>query len=230
MRNIYSLWIASIFLLVACEKEEIRMWDAGNYVQFTEEYKDSLTYSFFFYGTQEEIDVPLNVKLVGLPLAEDAVISFRVNQELTTAEPDSYQLEEEPVFRKDRLEDTAHLLLKKTALLDTKEVRLVIDIMENEVLKPGQSQYTRKVIRFSSLVSQPLWWDEVVEESLLGEYSEKKFRLFMEVTGVGDLTGYSESERWSLARKFKYYLIEQEDKGQPVQNEDGSYMTVPVIG
>lgn len=100
-------------------------------------------------------------------------------------------------------------MLKKTALLDTKEVRLVIDIVENDVLKPGQNIYTRKVVRFSSLISQPLWWDDVVTESLLGKYTETKFRLFMEVTGVGDLTELSESERWSLARQFKYYLIKK---------------------
>lgn len=50
MKKIYSLLIATFFLLVACEKDEIRIWDSGNYVQFVEEYKDSLTYSFFFYG------------------------------------------------------------------------------------------------------------------------------------------------------------------------------------
>lgn len=230
MRKIYSLLIASIFLLVACEKDEIQIWDSGNYVQFTEEYKDSLTYSFFFYGTQEEIKVPLNMRLIGLPLASDAYVSLVANETLTTAKPDSYKLETEAAFKKDVLESTTYLLLKKTALLDTEEVRLVIDIVGNEVLKPGQSIYTRKVIRFSSLVSKPLWWDDVVEESLLGEYTETKFRLFMEVTGVGDLTDYSESERWSMARKFKYYLIEKEDEGHPVQDEDGSYMTVPVIG
>ncbi|MCS2559943.1 hypothetical protein NXY46_00975 [Bacteroides ovatus] len=47
MKKIYSLLIATFFLLVACEKDEIQMWDSGNYVQFMEEYKDSLTYSFF---------------------------------------------------------------------------------------------------------------------------------------------------------------------------------------
>ena len=64
MKKIYSLLIATFFLLVACEKDEIQMWDSGNYVQFMEEYKDSLTYSFFFYGTQEEIKVPLNIRLI----------------------------------------------------------------------------------------------------------------------------------------------------------------------
>ena len=82
MKKIYSLLIATFFLLVACEKDEIQMWDSGNYVQFMEEYKDSLTYSFFFYGTQEEIKVPLNIRLIGLPLANDAYVSLRVNKEL----------------------------------------------------------------------------------------------------------------------------------------------------
>lgn len=229
MKKIYFL-IMTVLLLAACQKDEIQMWESGNYVQFEEAYADSLTYSFFFYGNQTEIKVPLNMRLIGLPLAEDTHVSLSINQALTTAEADSYQLAPEIVFRKGVLEDTSYLLLKKTTLLDTKEVRLVVDIVENEILHPGQSIYTRKVIRFSSLVSQPLWWDDVVEGSLLGEYTEKKFRLFMEVTGVGDLTDYSESERWSLARKFKYYLIEKFDEGTPVKEADGSDMEVPVLG
>ena len=115
------------------------------------------------------------------------------------------------VFRKDVLEETGYFLLKKTALLDTKEVRLVIDIVENDVLKPGQNIYTRKVVRFSSLISPPLWWDDVVVESLLGKYTETKFRLFMEVTGVGDLTDLSESERT---------LASPQDNSRPYSSED----------
>lgn len=52
----------------------------------------------------------------------------------------------------------------------------------------------------------------------------------MQVTGVGELKDLSESERWSLARKFKNYLIEKADEGNPVKDEDGSDMTVPVVG
>lgn len=230
MKKIYSLLIASIFLLVACEKDEIQVWDSGHYVQFTEAYADSLTYSFFFYGTQEEIKIPLNMRLIGLPLTSDGIVNLSINPELTTAKADSYDLESKVTFRKDVLEDETFLILKKTALLDTREVRLVIDIIGNEELQPGQSIYTRKVIRFSSLISKPLWWNDVVEESLLGKYTEKKFRLFMQVTGVGELKDLSESERWSLARKFKNYLIEKADEGNPVKDEDGSDMTVPVVG
>lgn len=104
------------------------------------------------------------------------------------------------------------IFVEENGIVGYKEVRLVIDIVENDVLKPGQNIYTRKVVRFSSLISPPLWWDDVVVESLLGKYTETKFRLFMEVTGVGDLTDLSESERWSLARQFKYYLIEKKTR------------------
>lgn len=40
------------------------------------------------------------MRLIGLPLANDAYVSLRVNKELTTAEPDSYELENEMVFGK----------------------------------------------------------------------------------------------------------------------------------
>ena len=45
MKKIYSLLIATFFLLVACEKDEIQMWDSGNYVQFMEEYKGTSQYA-----------------------------------------------------------------------------------------------------------------------------------------------------------------------------------------
>ena len=51
----------------------------------------------------------------------------------------------------------------------------------------------------------------------------------MEITGVGDLTGLDENRIRSLAVQFKYKLIEEAEKGNIIQDENGPmYKTVSV--
>ena len=95
---------------------------------------------------------------------------------------------------------------------------------------PGQYEYTQNIIRFSDIIAPPEWWSQEIVDSYLGVYTEKKFRLFMKVTGVGDLSDLSSDDIWYLSRSFKYYLLEMEEAGTPVVDEDGNNMSVPVIG
>lgn len=59
-----------------------------------------------------------------------------------------------------------------------------------------------------------------------------KFRKFMEVTKVGDLTDYNYDERRALALEFKNELIRLSEIGDPCYDEDNSLMlsSVPVLG
>ncbi len=94
----------------------------------------------------------------------------------------------------------------------------------------GPFEFRFANIIFSDMVSKPSWWDDDVTDFYLGEYSEKKFKLFMEVTKVGDLSDSNESEIRSYAIIFKYYLIKEKEEGRTVYEEDGSEMNVSVIG
>src|SRR5690606_18110983 len=113
-----------------------------------------------------------------------------------------------------------------------KEVKLAFFIKNTDKVKSGQHEYSYHVIKFSDKVAKPVWWDANMDRLYLGIYSETKYRKFMEVTGVGDITTYSDSERRIIMLKFKYYLIEMKDKGTPVLLDDGSDMlaSVPLIG
>ena len=89
--------------------------------------------------------------------------------------------------------------------------------------------YRKKIIRFSALKSRPLWWNDKITDEYLGPYTEKKLDVFMEITGVGDLTGLDENRIRSLAVQFKYKLIEEAEKGNIIQDENGPmYKTVSV--
>ncbi|KIO42838.1 DUF4843 domain-containing protein [Sanguibacteroides justesenii] len=231
MGRLFSLLIG-ISLLISCSKEEIPMYGPEHYVQFTDIWTDSLEYSFFFYSWANDLQIPLAVKLVGDPLKEKTKFVIKVVENETTAKPSQYGLPEEIYFKPNQTEDTLYLTLKKVDL--TRKVRLVVEIQSGGDLMPGQTIYTRKIIWFSDEVTRPTWWPEggQVEKIFLGPYTVTKFRKFMEVTKVGDLTDYNYDERRALALEFKNELIRLSEMGDPCYDEDNSLMlsSVPVLG
>ncbi len=80
------------------------------------------------------------------------------------------------------------------------------------------------------MIAQPEWWDATIIKSFLGAYSDLKYIEFIKVSGTGDLTDKTPGEIRSLCLKFKYYLQQREDAGDPVKEADGANMTVPVLG
>lgn len=79
-------------LLNACSKENIPLYDSQHYVQFVNDYTDSMEISFFFYGSVQQIEIPLPVKLVGMPLTEAKEIVLKANSQYTTASSSQFAL------------------------------------------------------------------------------------------------------------------------------------------
>lgn len=226
------LFLTVILGCISCQKEDVPVYNAGRYVQFVTDYTDSMNYSFFFFPGQKMLKVPLPVKLVGHPLKQATMLSLQAVTRLTTADAGQYDLPSPCEFQANHSGDTLYLTLKDVNL--TRPVRLVVDIVDGDFLLAGQSAFTRKIVWFSAEVSRPLWWTagSEVEEIFLGPYTEKKFRKFMEVTGVGDLTGLSYDQKRTLALEFKRELLRLREAGTPYPDEDGSDMSksVPVVG
>ena len=85
--------------------------------------------------------------------------------------------------------------------------------------------YNKTIIRINNMVSEPDWWDRDIVNYFLGDYSEKKYTKFIEVTGVSDPSGASSDQIRYYSLEFKRYL-----EKNPQYEEDNSLMTVPVIG
>lgn len=217
---------------VSCKKEDIEVYNNGRYVQFTSDVSDSISFSFFYHLGKNEVTIPLPVKLTGQLAPIDQNYQIEAIPEQSTVTASNYNLPPEQTFRKGNTRDTAWVTVKKTPELDNKELRLVLRITGSKELSPGQTDCTYKILRITAKVSKPTWWDTNMDTYYLGRYSEKKFRTFMAVTGVGDLTPYDNNQRLILFLQFKYYLIEQKSNGTPVYMEDGADMlnTVPLIG
>lgn len=223
---------ASILLFTSCKKQGIEVYNGGRYLQFATSIQDSISFSFFYHLGKDEVNIPLPVKLVGQVFSGDQQYKVEALPSEGSTPAANYSLPQAQVFRKGVTRDTAWVTLKNTPDLLTRDLRLVLRISGGNSIKPGQTDAIYKIIRLTAKVSKPTWWDNNMNTYYLGRYSEKKFRTFMEVTGVGDLEPYDNNQRLILFLRFKYYLIDQKTNGTPVYMEDGADMlsTVPLLG
>lgn len=243
-----TLLIAVIggFLMTACEEQDIMVFGEERMVYFEKFWRDAiagtetadstLTTFYFNHPTDMHQQADLIVVLAGRKLEQDAHFRLRVVDELTTARPEDYTLEDEYTFRAlpvpdnaTSMQDTIHIQFNRTSHLDELEdgYRLVLEIEPTDELKVGQYERSRAIIWVSKEPVRPLWWNEEVETYLLGKYSPLKYKLFLEnVEGAEDLNENVIKEQPDLARKlvmkFKEWLI------MNPTYEDGILIDVPL--
>ena len=202
MKNRIFIILVCVFVWMGCDEREIPEYNTGKYyIEFENETIDSTIFTFIYYPNNEYYDLPIPVKIAGEAADKDLTYKVSVDGELSTVESKHYTLPETMVFRKGLYHDTCYVRLNKTADLSNGAVRLV---------------------------ARPAWWDSNVEQYYLGTYSQKKFVLFLRVTGA-DLTDASDSEKRAYALDFKQYLIDHRGEPETI-DEDGQRMTVPVLG
>ena len=202
MKNRIFIILVCVFVWMGCDEREIPEYNTGKYyIEFENETIDSTIFTFIYYPNNEYYDLPIPVNIAGEAADKDLTYKVSVDGELSTVESKHYTLPETMVFRKGLYHDTCYVRLNKTADLSNGAVRLV---------------------------ARPAWWDSNVEQYYLGTYSQKKFVLFLRVTGA-DLTDASDSEKRAYALDFKQYLIDHRGEPETI-DEDGQRMTVPVLG
>ena len=223
------LFLCLIGLLAfGCQKEELTTYSGDCFVQFERATVDSTVLSFIFFPGQTSIDYPLVLDLIGVAGEHDLHYNVFADPEYTTAiEGEHYSLPEDPVIRAGHYQDTLYLHLNKTPDLENNKVRIILRFEDTDDLRRGKVENSVAIIQFSNTVDRPKWWDSKIEQYTLGTYSDTKYKLFIEVTSVYDMSDdvMNDSERRSYALMFKQYLIDN-----PTLDEDGQYMTVPVLG
>ncbi|NML21870.1 DUF4843 domain-containing protein [Pseudoflavitalea sp. G-6-1-2] len=216
----------------SCSKRDIPTYKGDHYIQFTTAFTDTTQFSFFFHPGKTAVDLAMPVKLTGTMPQKDLNYMIEVVQDKTNAPSTTYTLPTVFRYRAGFTQDTAHIVFRNIPQLATEAVLLTIRIKDTEEVKAGQTNYAYRVFRISDLIAKPGWWNADMDRFYLGIYSEKKFRAFMDVTGVGDLDAYDPNEQRVLMLRFKYHLIEMKENGTPLLLEDGSDMlaSLPLIG
>ncbi len=250
MKSVYVIGIiAFMAALVSCEEQKVEIFDGQNAIYFDKFYTDAIypglesadstVVSFFFYPDEvREVKVPLLVNLLGCSLQEDMKFQLRVVDEATTANPDEYKLAESYVFEarpdsvyENLIQEYIYIdMFKSERLLDkeVESVRLVVELVPSGNVVLGQLERRKAKIILTTKTTHPSWWDETVEETLLGKYSDKKYKLFLnEIEGAADIDEEMIRQHpdrvIQIVLKFKIWLAQN-----PTMDENGKRMEVVI--
>ena len=212
--------------LISCSKDAVDQYGEINYVYLADDSTDinevtPIEYSFAFHPGAVKDTVPVLIKLIGKPGGQDRPVALTVDAANTTALEGDYQLPDPLVFRAGRAFDTIALVLHNSERLKTGKFKIRLMLQPNGHFQLGPPDNRYIDITFSDMIARPGWWDDVVERNFLSTYSDAKYRLFIEATGIADMTGLSESEQRAYAIIFRDFLARGRENGEVYEDENG---------
>lgn len=248
-KYIYTLLSGLVLLgMYSCQEDELQVFGPDKYLYFDKFWKDavapgtekadSTNVTFFFTKPGEnKTYAELVVVLAGRPLEQDLPFRLKVVKELTTAQPSEYTLADSYTFRakpvgsrEKRIQDTIRVQINQSPRLNTLKdgYRLALAIEAGGQVKVGQTERSIALIHITKDPVRPLWWNREIEEGVLGSYSTKKYRLFLqnapgaEQVNTNFIKDNPDKFR-KMALTFKAWLV-----AHPQTEEDGSPMTLKV--
>lgn len=231
MKRLYVITIICCWLL-GCSKDAVDEYGETSYIYLVNDSADILPvtpveYSFAFHPGADKDTVPVLVQLVGKLSNQDRPIALTVEGAQTTALAGDYTLPDPIVLRAGHAVDTIALVLHKSDRLKNGKfkIRLALNESEHFRLGPPDNRYIDVV--FSDMIARPGWWDSVVETNFLARYSDAKYRLFIEATGIADMTGLSETEQRAYAIIFRDFLAGGRENGEVYEDEYGMINVSP---
>lgn len=243
MKNIILFLIAFCGIgFTSCDEREIPLFEDANelyfdlpFVDTPRDEADTVMISFFFYKESvTELDVPLCVCLSGDLLQSPAAYSLEAITSETSLPQENYALGEY-MYPVRQTMDTIIFQVYKSKRLETKVDTLTLTFEVSDYFKLGQKEYAKRVILVTAEALCPGWWNRDFSFAMLGEYTPKKMRLFVNTVSdeVEDILHFDELDpalQRKACLKFKYWLEEEKKAGRTVYEDDGREMTVNVIG
>lgn len=238
-KYITLLLLVVISICYSCTKDGIDTYGNINYVSFVKNQNDTTKFSFFFY-IKDEVEYPIQVKLIGNFLTEDTDFYIKVDDAKTTLDKELYTIPDKFTFRANQLLDTIYIKLKNRPDLLTNKYILKLNIEDGVNILSSNGPYGTTVLYVSDMAERPEWWTLMdppgndgpwdltsIEYAYLGVFTKEKYEAFMKATGESDLSGWSHSELRSISLKFSHWLKEQVPA---LLEANGDLIEVEVIG
>ena len=211
----------------SCSEGKPDFYSGKNYLQFKNAMTDSVSVSFMLLPGQTTHKIGLPLYLIGRPAEVDREYTCEVVATgIDDAPATAYTLPEKFVFKANAVTDTLWLTCNLLPEMSTNNYRLVLILKESKEFGLGSNGYNGAIIRITNMITKPAWWNSTVTSYFLGDYTDAKYRKFIEVTGVADFDSSDPGKLRDYTNTFKRYLIRMKEAGTPILEDDGSEMTV----
>ena len=226
-----------ISLLVSCQEEGLVV--NGNdisYINFNKNLtKDTTRICFEIY--------PLEVAIFGKIQDKDLDFTVSLDENMSTLPVSQCILPEKCVFKSGQLLDTIYVKIKNSPDLKTSTKYVALRINAEGEVGEGVATYSRAIIAVTDRLVKPDWWDfkdmydgqySTVDYYYLGFYSETKYRMYLEILKENDelFDGKDKVKlrKYSLLLKYEVAEYNELHPGDPLRDEKGELIEVPVAG
>lgn len=140
--------------------------------------------------------------------------------------------------------DTIYVKIKNSPDLKTSTKYVALRINAEGEVGEGVATYSRAIIAVTDRLVKPDWWDfkdmydgqySTVDYYYLGFYSETKYRMYLEILKENDDELFDGKDKvklrkYSLLLKYEVAEYNELHPGDPLRDEKGELIEVPVAG
>lgn len=148
-----------------------------------QKYTDSIFYSFALDDSIgiEEKTLKIPIAASGLSSTQDRNYTIQISEK-SDYDPNLTSISE-PIIRKGMFIDTLYINIKRGKQLSSKQMTLVLDMIDNESFKVGNTFNKSLKIAFADILVQPSWWN--TWRTYFGDYQKEKYQKWIELYPLG---------------------------------------------
>ena len=162
---------------------------------------DSISFSFVAYGSEvTEKEMLVDAQIMGKVENRDRVVNLSVDPARTTADASLYTVPSTVTIPAGAVKATFPVILKRSAALQTKTVRLYLQVAESADFKAGVNEENHIKLIWSDVLQKPKNWDTL--EPFFGTYSDVKYRFMLaNSNGAGEFS--TETMSWAMLNSYR---------------------------
>ena len=190
---------------------------------------DSISFSFVAYGSEvTEKEMLVDAQIMGKVENRDRVVNLSVDPARTTADASLYTVPSTVTIPAGAVKATFPVILKRSAALQTKTVRLYLQVAESADFKAGVNEENHIKLIWSDVLQKPKNWDTL--EPFFGTYSDVKYRFMLANSkGAGEFS--TETMSWAMLNSYRILFqnalnaYNAAHPGNPLTDENNQLVT-----
>ncbi len=190
---------------------------------------DSISFSFVAYGSEvTEKEMLVDAQIMGEAENRDRVVNLSVDPARTTADASLYTVPSTVTIPAGAVKATFPVILKRSAALQTKTVRLYLQVAESADFKAGVNEENHIKLIWTDVLQKPKNWDTL--EPFFGTYSDVKYRFMLaNSNGAGEFS--TETMSWAMLNSYRILFqnalnaYNAAHPGNPLTDENNQLVT-----